>query len=208
MKAKLVFLLLMVISACAPIAAQTNAGLQQVTLYNPGMQTPGWDRSLRQGQSLPAPDLSRSAINFETGERGFRPSEAAHFDLNYGGVIIGEGDKRLPDWFRVTDSRSMIVDLGAKNWPDIRETPPFPKAGRHPPPPLANRPWVLDSSPGKEVSPYRQFIPVRPDHIYLMRILHGNKVIYAMFRVESLNPEESCVLSWKHVAPPKVDKEK
>ena len=196
MKTKILFSLMILISACGSVVAQSSPELQQVTLYN---------------MAKPQHDESRSSINFETRKRGLLRSERlTDFDLMYGGIIIGKDDKRLPDWFRVTDSRSMIVDLGAKNWPDIKETPPFPKAGKsHPPPPLANRPMVVDNSAdSKEISPYRQFIPVEPGHIYLMRILHGNKVGYAMFRVESLTPEVSCVLSWKHVTPPKVDNEK
>jgi hypothetical protein len=195
MKTKL-FSLVIVISAFGSIAAQTSPELQQVTLYN----------------MVKSPyDESRSSINFETDKTGLLGGERpTNFDLSYGGMIIAKDGRRFPDWFRVTDARSMIVDVGAKNWQDIRETPPFPKTGKsHPPPPLAQRPMVVDVSAGsKEVSPYRQFILVQQGHIYLMRILHGNKVIYAMFRVESLNSEESCVLSWKHVTPPKVDNEK
>lgn len=196
MKAKMLVSLVMVISACGSVVAQSIPELKQVTLYN---------------MAKPQHDESRSAINFETGERGLLRSERlTDFDLMYGGMIIEKDGQRLPDWFRVTDARSMIVDLGAKNWLDIRETPPFPTAGKsYRPPPLANRPMVVDASAGsKEVSPYRQFIPVMSDHIYLMRLLHGSKVIYTMFRVESLDPEVSCVLSWKHVTPPKVDNEK
>ena len=196
MKTKILFSLVILISACGPVVAQSSTEPQQVTIYNFG---------------TPKHDESRSSINFETGKRGhLRAESLADFDLMYGGMIIEKEGQRFPDWFRVTDTRSMIVDLGAKNWPEITETPPFPKGGKaHPPPPLANRPMVVDNSANsKEVSPYRQFIPVKPGHIYLMRLLHGNKVIYAMFRVESLNSEESCVLSWKRVAPPKVDNEK
>lgn len=195
MKTKL-FSLVIMISAFGSIAAQTSPELQQVTLY------------YYAGERH---ETTRSHVNFETGKRGpLRGELPEEFDLMFGGLIIAKDGKRFPDWFRVTDARSMIVDLGAKNWQDIRETPPFPKADKsHPPPPLAQRPMVVDVSAGsKEVSPYRQFILVQQGHIYLMRILHGNKVIYAMFGVESLNSEESCVLSWKHVSPPKVDNEK
>jgi hypothetical protein len=195
MKKKLASLVI-AISAFGSITAQTSAELQQITLY------------YFAGERH---ETTRSYVNFETGKRGpLRGELPEEFDLMYGGMIIGKDGKRFPDWFRVTDARSMIVDLGAKNWPDIKETPPFPKAGKsHRPPPLAERPMVIDVDAGsKVVSPYRQFIMVQPGHIYLMRILHGNKVIYAMFRVESLTPKESCVLSWKHVPPPKVDNEK
>ena len=196
MKTKILCSLAILISVLGSVVGQSSTELKQVTLYNFG---------------TPEHDESRSAINFETGKRGrLRSEPLADFDLMYGGMVIEKDGRRFPDWFRVTDSRSMIVDLGAKEWRDIKETPPFPNAGKsHPPPPLANRPMVVDVSAGpKDVSPYRQFIEVTPDHIYLMRLLHGNKVIYTMFRIESLNSQESCLLSWKHVTPPKVDDEK
>ncbi|MFN2579046.1 MAG: hypothetical protein ABR607_15330 [Pyrinomonadaceae bacterium] len=196
MKTQILISLLLLISAFISVGGQTSTELQQVTLYNFGTAQH---------------DESKSSINFETGKRGHLRSESlTDFDLMYGGMIIEKDGRRFPDWFRVTDTRSMIADLGAKNWPDINETPEFPNARTlHRPPPLANRPMVVDVSAGsKDVSPYRQFIPVQPDHMYLMRILHGNKVIYAMFRIESLDPQQSCVLSWKRVTPPKADNEK
>ena len=55
------------------------------------------------------------------------------------------------------------------------------------------------------MSPYRQVIVVKPGHMYLMRLLHGKKVIYTMFRVESLQSWDNCVLSWKLVTPPNVN---
>jgi hypothetical protein len=193
MKTKMLLLLVMVISTCGSIAGQTSAELQQVTLYYYSHQHPTGFRSY---------------VNFETGKRGpLRGELPADFDLRYGGVIIGKGDKALPDWLTVADSRSMIVELGAKTWQDIKETPPFPPPSKSRPPlPLANRPIVVDASAGsKEISPYRQLIIVKPGHMYLMRLMHGKKVIYTMFRVESLNSRESCVLSWKMVKPPNVD---
>lgn len=196
MKTRMLLSLVILISAFGSIAGQTNAELQQVTLYNFSAQQP---------------DASRSAINFETGKRGHLHSEPpTEFDLMYGGMVIEKDGKVFPDWLRVTDSRSMIVDLGAKKWQDFKVTPPFPKASKSRPPlPLSKRPIVIDVSAGStEVSPYRQVVEVKAGRVYLMRLLHGKKVVYTMFRVESLNSGESCVLSWKQVRPPNVDDEK
>ncbi len=196
MKTRMLFSLVILISAFGSIAGQTNAEPRQVTLYN---------------FSGPQRDASRSSINLETGKRGhLRGEPLTEFDLMYGGMVIQKDGKVFPDWFRVLDSRSMIVDLGAKKWPDVKETPPFPKASKSRPPlPLSKRPVVIDvSAASTEVSPYRQVVEVKAGHVYLMRLLHGKKVVYTMFRVESLNSGESCVLSWKQVTPPNVDDEK
>lgn len=192
MKKKL-FSLVIVISAFGSIAAQTSTELQQVTLHYFSYQRH---------------DTTRSYVNFETGKRGPLRGELTDvFDLKYGGMHIEKGGKVFPDWLSVADSRSMIVELGAKKWQDVEATPPFPQPKKpHPPLPLSKRPIVIDVSAGsKEVSPYRQVIEVKPGHMYLMRLVHGKKVIYTMFRVESLDSRVSCVLSWKHVKPPNID---
>lgn len=202
MKTKL-FSLVIVISAFGSIAAQTQPTLQTVTLHSFSPPV-----SFRLGPITRQPDVTRSSVNFETGRRGYlRNEDHTDFDLTYGGMEIQKDGKVYPDWLRVTDSRSMIVDLGVKRWQDFPATPPFPKPKKSAPPlPLTKRPLVIDASAGsKEFSPYRQFVEVKPGHMYLMRLVHGRKVIYTMFRVESLKSRENCVLSWKLVQPPNID---
>lgn len=200
MKTRILLSLTIVFTVCASTAAQTEGELRQVTLYyfhHPDQ-----------------PDHSRSAVNFETGDRG--PSRSGSFDLRYGGMIIGmpsqhgKPGKFLYDWLGVLDCRSMVVDLGAKQWQDFKETPPFPKPKTSEPPrPLAKPTCAIDASAGRtDVSPYRQFVVADPGHIYIMRLLRGSKVSYVMFRVESLNSKDNCVISWKMVKPPNVDNER
>ena len=192
MRTKLLTLVL-VLSSFVTVAAQTSAELQQVTLHY---------------YSLQRHETARSYVNFETGNRGHLRGELPEaFDLRYGGMHVEKDGKVFPDWLMVADSRSMIVELGAKEWQDMKETPPFPQPKNLLPPlSLSKRPIVIDVSAGsKAVSPYRQVIEVKPGHMYLMRLLHGKKVIYTMFRVERLDSRVSCVLSWKHVRPPNVD---
>ena len=194
-------LLVISLTACPAIAAQTRDGFNQVTLY--------W---FSPGPSIDAAkmDPSRSSVNFETGNRG---SGSADYDLRYGGLVIGtpskpgEASKLLTDWLGVLDCRSMIVDLGAKQWQDFKETPPFPKPKTlELPRPLSRPVCAFDASAGRtDFSPYRQFVEVNPGHVYLMRLLRGNKVRYVMFRVESFVARDNCVLSWKMVKPPNVD---
>jgi hypothetical protein len=196
-------ILVITLSACGSIAAQTDAGLNQVTLY--------WF-SFGQIIHTDKTDPSRSSVNFETGRRG---GNSPGLDLRYGGMIIGmpaqhgKPDKLFPDWLGALDCRSMIVDLGAKQWRDFKETPPLPQPKTLAPPrPLSRPDCVIDASAGRtDFSPYRQHVVPDPGHVYLMRLLREHKVIYVMFRVESLVSQDHCVLSWKLVKPPNVDNE-
>src|SRR5260221_11745533 len=102
MKTKILFPLVMVMSACVTVAAQTETGLSRVTLY--------WFSPSRNSIDSEKLDRSRSSINFETGQRG---SDGLDYDLRYGGMILGaptkagEKSKFLTDWLGVLDCRSM-----------------------------------------------------------------------------------------------------
>jgi hypothetical protein len=221
MKTKILFLLILVISACGAITAQNppaqerprrtlptengpsdaDAVLKEVTLY--------WYHS--SDRYFPAqPDDSRSSVNFETGERG--PARGGgSYDLRYGGVIIGAPGNSgvfLADWLGGLDCRSMIVDLGAKTWQDFKTTPPLPSPQYlTESQALAPCGVVVDASAGaREISPYHQMVVPKPGHVYFMRLVNGSKVSYLLFRVESVHSRESCVISWKSVTPPNVVK--
>src|SRR5262245_41601058 len=95
-------LLVIVLIACPSIAAQTDAGLNQVTLYSfaPwGVRTHPPAEFLTDAAKT---DAARSSINFETGERG--PDNARFYDLRYGGMVLGaphkhgEVEKLSTDW--------------------------------------------------------------------------------------------------------------
>jgi hypothetical protein len=199
MKIKIALVWLFLILAYTCVAGQASADLQQVTLYD----------------FSPSSHEFRSALNFRTGNRS-EYHDFTGFHLAYGGAVIQEGGKAgkpgkvHPDWLRVLDSHSMIVDLGVRNWQDFKETPPFPKPRTtRPPLPLSPRPFVVDASAGsQDFSPYRQMVEVEPGHMYLMRVSDKTRVFYAMFRVESLESRVSCILSFKLVKPPNVDDEK
>ena len=196
MRVTVMFSLAIIISLSVSANGQSKVELYQVTLYYQGYL------------SNPA----RSSIDFETGRGGSsNPSESsADFDLTYGGMTIVKDGESWRDWFRVRDSRSMLVDLGKKKWEDFDATPPFPgNKNSRAPQSLTNRRFVIDASAGsRDLSPYRQFVRVRARHTYLLRVLHGNRVVYVMFRVESLSTGDNCVLSWKRVTPPTVINEK
>jgi len=189
MKVKFLLLLLTVCLVSTNSLAQTSSELRQATLFSPLVNNNEGTRSL---------------INFETGELGaVNFGSLKNYDLSFGTLAINRDN----NWFQVSDARSRITDLGAKDWSDFKETPPFPNAKLKTQPSLSP-PKVVDASAGsKEISPYNQFIPARFAHMYLMRVLKGGKVIYVMFRVERLDANRSCMLSWKKVPPPLVDNE-
>lgn len=189
MKRHLILALGALVALSFPAGGQEVATLNQVTLYS------------RIGHN----DWSRTSVNFESGERGSPNRRPAYYDLTYGNLAINYD----ADWFGVGDPRSMIIDLGAKQWGDFKETPSFFK-GKKPRKPLPlSRPMVIDASAGvKEHSPYQQFVRVEAGHMYLMRVKRERKTFYVMFRVDSLTRVDNCVLSWKQVPPPRDDFEK
>ena len=189
MKRQLILALGALVALSVTAGGQDVATLNQVTLYS------------KMGHN----DWSRTSINFESGERGSPNGRTANYDLTYGNLAVNYD----ADWFEVRDPRSMIIDLGAKQWGDFKETPSFSK-GKKPRKPLPlSRPKVLDASAGvKEHSPYQQFVRVEAGHMYLMKVMRERKTFYVMFRVDSLSRVDNCVLSWKKVPPPRDDFEK
>ena len=196
----LILLIVVLISLSVSASAQARAELAEVTLYSV------------QGHNQ---DFTRSSVNFESGERGFGGTVAG-FDLIYGNMTMNYGNDWYRDWLVVRDPRSIVCDLGEKNWGDFRRTPTFPWKNWRIPLPL-NSPMVFDASAGKQVdtpdakksvTPHRQSVMVRAGHMYLMRVMRERSETYVMFRVESLTPGDNCVLSWKKVPPPEDDVEK
>jgi hypothetical protein len=151
-------------------------------------------------------DWSRSSVNFDSGQRGSPTADISGFDLVYGTLAVNDDS----DWFEVIDGRSMIVDLGARQWSDFKATPSFPKSKKpQKPRPLSGNVKEIDTSGGsREVSPYQQFARVKAGHIYLMKVVRDRNKTYVMFRVDNLVSEDNCLLSWKKVAPPPDDLEK
>jgi hypothetical protein len=196
----LVLSIIVLISLSVSAGGQAGAELAQVTLYS-GL-----------GHNH---DFTRSSLNFESGERGYRETVSG-FDLIYGNLSINYGSDWYRDWLVVLNPRSIVCDLGEKKWGDFRQTPSFPWKNWRVPLPL-NSPMVFDASAGKKVdtpngkqsvTPHRQSVMVRAGHMYLMRVMRGRSETYVMFRVESLTSGDNCVLSWKKVPPPEDDVEK
>ena len=150
-------------------------------------------------------DRNPASVDFDSGETVPTYPQSVKYDITYGSLAVNND----PDWFEVHDPRSMIVDLGAKQLGDFKETPSFPKSKTPQQPMPLKRPKVVDASAGsKEVSPYQQFVPVKVGHVYLMKVWRERRKIYVLFRVDSLNQKDSCRLSWKKVPPPVDDIER
>ena len=188
MKGSILIALIAVITLSGTADGQNEEGLTQSTLYYFRL------------------DRGKSYINFDSGVKGLKHSACFdQFDLGYGNLTVNNDY----DWFQVCNPRSRIVDLGKKQWKDFKETPrAFSDKKPRKPLPL-NAPFVVDASAGsKEVSPFQQFVVVKADHMYLVRLARGTQRIYVMFRVDSLTTRYSCVLSWKKVPAPADDFEK
>ena len=206
MKIRVLLAVVVIVFAGATVAAQTEPSPHTVTLY---YIAPPVDFKVRPLRRQPGKvDSSRAGVNFETGLRGdfLHGNNTSDFDLGYGGMECEKDGKIYPDWLRVIDTRSMVVDLGSKRWEDFAQTPPFPMPKKPQRPlPLTGRPLVIELSAGsKDISPYRQLVECKSGHMYLMRLVRDRRAIYAMFRVDSATTRESCAISWKLVRPPNV----
>ena len=186
---KLTFTLAALLTFFVVTDAQDSPALNQVTLFS----------------QITHRDGSRASVNFDSGERGSPTADTSPFDLIFGTLAINDDS----NWFEVIEARSMIIDLGRKQWSDFKQTPSFPKSHKpRKPLPLNGRVKEIEASAGStEISPYQQFVPVKPGHIYLMKVVRERKKTYVMFRVEDLISEDNCRLSWKKVAPPPADVE-
>lgn len=189
MKGKLVFVVAIVIALSITTVCQESPSLYQVTLYS----------------KIGHREWHRASINFESGKRGSPTADLSDFDLVYGNLAVDDDS----DWFAVSNPRSIIVDLGKKQWKDFNGTPKFLKDMSRKPLPLGDAPFEVDASANsKDISPYKQFVQVKAGHMYLMRVVRGRTNSYVMFRVDNLVRKDNCLLSWKKVQPPRDDIEK
>jgi hypothetical protein len=95
------------------------------------------------------------------------------------------GNSPLPDAFdvtMVTDDRSRIRDLGEYGWDDkylVPKLSPYEEPEREP------------------------SVKAVEGHIYLVRTRDTNSDLYALFRVEKLEPKKSVEITWKIIPAPK-----
>ncbi|MBP87702.1 MAG: hypothetical protein CMJ64_13425 [Planctomycetaceae bacterium] len=93
----------------------------------------------------------------------------------------------VPNHFHVTmvsDDRSRMVDLGDTSFEQL-DLSLLPKLPAHP-------------------HPSRDFVPAMVGHVYLVHTADRNTDLYALFRVDQLNPDRSCDISWKRSKAPGI----
>jgi len=132
--------------------------------------------------------LKRAVINGEDNyvdatfsfEHGMNGEQALPFTRNDWDIQFGN----FPDSFHVTmvvDDCSRIQDMGALNWNDAFQVP------------------VLTAYPVPTSDP-----PVKAivGHMYVVHTKDSETDLYALFRVEALDPGKSVTISWKSVQTP------
>jgi hypothetical protein len=142
----------------------------------------------------------KSAFNFQHGLRSDDQNweRVAHnyAHLMYGSISFDPGT----DWFSVSmggDDPSRIKDLGELHWIQVYDTPlllatPRQSSGVRFP---GQQETFEESSEGRVTK-------VVAGHMYLVHIKNRETNLYAMFRVEDLEPNDHCTISWKVVASP------
>ena len=115
-------------------------------------------------------------------EHGMNGEAALRFTRNDWDILFGNSPSY--DAFNVTtvgDDRSRIQDLGPLNWTDTFQVP------------------VLTPHPAPAIEP--EVLAV-VGHMYVVHTKDRETDLYALFRVEALNPLTSITISWKSVPSP------
>lgn len=123
-----------------------------------------------------------AAFSFEHGVNG---AEARAVTRNDWDILFGNSPE--PDSFDVTmitDDCSRILDLGAFNWSDAF-TVPLLRAHR---------------TPTREPS-----VKAVVGHMYVVHTKDRETDMYALFRVEALEPGKSVTIAWKKIQSPEGD---
>jgi hypothetical protein len=142
----------------------------------------------------------KSAFNFQYGLRSDNEiwEQVAHnyAHLMYGSISFNPGT----DWFSVSmgdDDPSRIKDLGELQWSEVYYTPlllanPHQSTGIRFPGPQESFEQSSDERVTKVIA----------GHMYLVHIKNRETDLYAMFRVETLEPSDHCTIFWKVMPSP------
>ena len=142
----------------------------------------------------------RSAFNFRHGVRsdveGWEQLTHNHAHLLYGSISI-DGDT---DWFSVSgggEDPSRIKDLGELEWSNVYHTPFLPAN-----PQLSTGIRFPGINESFESSSDGRVTQVVAGHMYVVHIKNRESDLYAMFRVDALERNDHCTISWKVVPSP------
>lgn len=117
------------------------------------------------------------------------------FDIRYGGLTWNG----TSEWLEVVDrrgTRSVIKDLGAVSWSEVTTVPVLPPS----PEPHGSGVQFRNR---RIVSPENVFVRAVAGHMYALRVKDAKTDYHVVFRVESLDPNGECRLTWKRVPTPK-----
>jgi len=120
-----------------------------------------------------------AAFSFEFGGNGPEVQKLCRNDWD-----LLFGNSPLPDAFdvtTVTDDRSRIKDLGKYTWDDKFHIPRLPAYEEH---------------------EHEPSVKAVEGHIYLIHTRDTDTDLYALFRVEKLEPGKSVEITWKVIPPP------
>lgn len=145
-------------------------------------------------------DYGKSAFNFEHGLRSDDESWArvahGYAQLMYGSISFSADT----DWFSVSmggDDPTRIKDLGELQWSGVYSTPILYANPRQSTGITFPRP-----SESFEASSDERVTKVVAGHMYLVHVKNREADLYVMFRVDALEPNDHCTLSWKVVPSP------
>ncbi|MBE7464583.1 MAG: hypothetical protein HS116_13990 [Planctomycetes bacterium] len=120
-------------------------------------------------------DYEKATISFEHGVRDDYFGIAKNdWDLEYGN---GQNDEL--NVCTVTDDRSVLVDLGPREWSDVGPLPMLP--------------------PGPVTTTVGPNMAAQLGHLYLVHTIDSNTNLYVLFRVDELIPNDQIVISWRLV---------
>lgn len=172
-----------------------SADPQKVTLYPPFNEATGMH------------DETRACFSFKFGKR--KAPDSIDWDIGYGFMQISN-----EDWLMVgtigTDKRSVMKELGAYKWSDSFETwalEPLPALK-----PGEQRQVTVDSSADTHeewAKSTSHFAKATTGHMYLIHVKDDQADFYVLFRIEELEQQDHCTISWKRIptpetAPPKA----
>ena len=102
-----------------------------------------------------------------------------NWDLIFGNSPVSDAF----DVSLVTDDRSRIKDLGEFGW---------------------NEQFIVPSLPAYDEPTREPSVKAIEGHLYLVHSRDTNSDLYALFRVEKLEPGESVDITWKTIPPPQT----
>lgn len=136
----------------------------------------------------------KSGFSFKYGVRSDVAPEIIEIQITYGHLHLNNDT----DWFMVRGERSRIKDLGELNWSQILKVPSLPPSVKpHGGFRMPSRGETIEQSSDGQVT------KVLPGHMYVLHAKDTRTDLYALFRVEKLEPSDKVTISWKLVPPPK-----